>query len=385
MTETLTITESLSKSISESALVSLSETLPTASLSETLRTLTSTPTSSKTNTFSLSSSQSLSETIAQEDLRWCDFYLGDTLISCTLLSLLVAAGGLILILCCICCCALFCYKRKKVTKDGSYDEMLLSSDKGSNSTEKQREVAQKPPVPQEVGTKSPEAVGAFTNNYHPVQQPPQQKIPGIVRVYEKGGANEGDYVISSLSVNSLPTWKRTVPTERWVYSSPDGFWRITDTAKDFETGKGFVTSSHPHGGEPPSRSEGWFSANGQPLNINMTPEEYKQTPAKQYHSPFPVSAQPAVTPPVVSPMPVIAPPEEQYQHLSPYQQYAGNKSLTPIQSNNPILPPIIPYEAPKPLSPVDHTTLYNLSNYDNDIYLHDDSDSEEPDGFRRRA
>eukprot|EP01060_Flectonema_neradi_P036786 TRINITY_DN718_c7_g1_i1.p1 TRINITY_DN718_c7_g1~~TRINITY_DN718_c7_g1_i1.p1 ORF type:complete len:413 (+),score=73.88 TRINITY_DN718_c7_g1_i1:104-1240(+) len=378
MTATPTLTESVSLTASESVSVSSSWSLRTATdtFSSTLRTptATSTPTSSQTLTLTLSIS--VSETIELEELRWCDFYIGDNFISCDLLALIVAINGALLLLCCVFCCV-FCYKRKKIAKEGSFDEMLLSSDKGSSSTEK-RDPSQNPPVPREVGNKSPDMGGTFSGSVGNVHQP-FQKTPGIVRVHEKGGTNEGDYIISTLSVNSLPTWKRTVPTERWIYSSPDGFWRVTDTTKDFESGKGFVTSSHPHGNEPPNRSEGWFSANGQPLQISMVPEDYKLTPAKQYHSPFPVvDMHPDNT--TITP-----PPHPETEHHAHHQPFSTTKSSALHPSANPMLPPVVPYELPKPPPPVDHTNLYNISNYDNEIYLHDDSDSDEPDGFRRRA
>ena len=90
------------------------------------------------------------------------------------------------------------------------------------------------------------------------------------RVPQLGTDVAGAYQISPECVNGEVLWVRAHPTPRWIYSSPDGFWRFTDSRDDFATGRGYVTASVPHGRSqanpalPPHLVPHWYTPAGAP-------------------------------------------------------------------------------------------------------------------------
>eukprot|EP01065_Artemidia_motanka_P029408 TRINITY_DN35523_c0_g1_i1.p1 TRINITY_DN35523_c0_g1~~TRINITY_DN35523_c0_g1_i1.p1 ORF type:complete len:449 (+),score=129.44 TRINITY_DN35523_c0_g1_i1:71-1348(+) len=59
-------------------------------------------------------------------------------------------------------------------------------------------------------------------------------------------------------VNNCPVWRSSCGY--WLYSTPMGYWRITDRESDFATGVGVVISSEPHRRAPPDATKSWLLA-----------------------------------------------------------------------------------------------------------------------------
>eukprot|EP00755_Sulcionema_specki_P008312 Sspe_Gene.594::Locus_195_Transcript_1_1_Confidence_1.000_Length_2423::g.594::m.594 len=58
--------------------------------------------------------------------------------------------------------------------------------------------------------------------------------------------------------NGWPVWKKiTIEADRWLYSTPNGYWRVTDSREDFETGAGYIISSDKHNGRMPNQMPMW--------------------------------------------------------------------------------------------------------------------------------
>ncbi|KAJ9457475.1 hypothetical protein DIPPA_30237 [Diplonema papillatum] len=59
--------------------------------------------------------------------------------------------------------------------------------------------------------------------------------------------------------NGWPAWERvaSVDKPRWLYSTPNGYWRITDNAGDFKLGAGYIISRDRHFGRLPPDMPMW--------------------------------------------------------------------------------------------------------------------------------
>eukprot|EP01059_Diplonema_ambulator_P000588 TRINITY_DN10488_c0_g1_i2.p1 TRINITY_DN10488_c0_g1~~TRINITY_DN10488_c0_g1_i2.p1 ORF type:complete len:203 (+),score=12.65 TRINITY_DN10488_c0_g1_i2:119-727(+) len=68
----------------------------------------------------------------------------------------------------------------------------------------------------------------------------------------------GVYIASGEHVNGHPYWENTAG-HRWLYSTPNGYWRFTNTMRDFPTGAGYVITTEPHDGIPPHHHPSWRS------------------------------------------------------------------------------------------------------------------------------
>eukprot|EP00754_Rhynchopus_humris_P017134 Rhum_TRINITY_DN14548_c11_g2::Rhum_TRINITY_DN14548_c11_g2_i1::g.97395::m.97395 len=111
------------------------------------------------------------------------------------------------------------------------------------------------------------------------------------RMPQLGTDVAGAYQISPECVNGEVLWVRAHPTPRWIYSSPDGFWRFTDSRDDFATGRGYVTASVPHGRSqanpalPPHLVPHWYTPAGAPHPLavvaSAAPQQEKQPSAHQ--------------------------------------------------------------------------------------------------------
>eukprot|EP01062_Namystynia_karyoxenos_P008044 TRINITY_DN12840_c0_g2_i1.p1 TRINITY_DN12840_c0_g2~~TRINITY_DN12840_c0_g2_i1.p1 ORF type:complete len:745 (+),score=156.10 TRINITY_DN12840_c0_g2_i1:66-2300(+) len=62
-------------------------------------------------------------------------------------------------------------------------------------------------------------------------------------------------------VGGLPVW-RQLRRARWLYSAPDGCWRISDSEADFAKGLGWAGSATPHGGALPHEVGSWELGRG---------------------------------------------------------------------------------------------------------------------------
>eukprot|EP00756_Hemistasia_phaeocysticola_P005818 Hpha_TRINITY_DN13513_c0_g1::TRINITY_DN13513_c0_g1_i1::g.111605::m.111605 len=80
--------------------------------------------------------------------------------------------------------------------------------------------------------------------------------PEVVRV--RGGQNgcAGDFRIAETHWGNYPYWVNT-ESNRFLYSTPDGHWMITDRRENFENGCGWVTSVEPHHGRWPNEVAHW--------------------------------------------------------------------------------------------------------------------------------
>eukprot|EP01065_Artemidia_motanka_P010860 TRINITY_DN15827_c0_g1_i1.p1 TRINITY_DN15827_c0_g1~~TRINITY_DN15827_c0_g1_i1.p1 ORF type:complete len:768 (+),score=10.89 TRINITY_DN15827_c0_g1_i1:82-2385(+) len=77
--------------------------------------------------------------------------------------------------------------------------------------------------------------------------------------------HQGLYSLTSdPGVNGWPLWQRVGSGgDRWLFSTPQGFWRITDDPEDFSAGVGYLITSKPHCGAMPCAMEGgWRLADG---------------------------------------------------------------------------------------------------------------------------
>eukprot|EP01064_Diplonema_japonicum_P015883 TRINITY_DN2386_c1_g1_i1.p1 TRINITY_DN2386_c1_g1~~TRINITY_DN2386_c1_g1_i1.p1 ORF type:complete len:739 (+),score=204.00 TRINITY_DN2386_c1_g1_i1:107-2218(+) len=69
----------------------------------------------------------------------------------------------------------------------------------------------------------------------------------------------GKYVcVQNEIFNGWPIWER-VSTElfRWVYSTPHGYWRVTDSKADFPKGGGYIITKEKHNGRLPHEMPMW--------------------------------------------------------------------------------------------------------------------------------
>eukprot|EP01064_Diplonema_japonicum_P007843 TRINITY_DN1546_c2_g1_i1.p1 TRINITY_DN1546_c2_g1~~TRINITY_DN1546_c2_g1_i1.p1 ORF type:complete len:528 (+),score=30.05 TRINITY_DN1546_c2_g1_i1:47-1630(+) len=65
----------------------------------------------------------------------------------------------------------------------------------------------------------------------------------------------------SEKVNGYPFWAGA--DDMWLYSTPNGYWRITDTTADFQEGLGYIISLEQHNGRPPEQSTAWCAGGEQ--------------------------------------------------------------------------------------------------------------------------
>eukprot|EP01064_Diplonema_japonicum_P010742 TRINITY_DN17977_c0_g1_i1.p1 TRINITY_DN17977_c0_g1~~TRINITY_DN17977_c0_g1_i1.p1 ORF type:complete len:195 (+),score=20.92 TRINITY_DN17977_c0_g1_i1:52-636(+) len=68
----------------------------------------------------------------------------------------------------------------------------------------------------------------------------------------------GRYVQCGEHVNGYPYWK-AMECNRWLYSTPNGYWRITNSMRDFCSGAGYIITTYPHRGVPPDACTYWKS------------------------------------------------------------------------------------------------------------------------------
>eukprot|EP01063_Lacrimia_lanifica_P022942 TRINITY_DN30455_c0_g1_i1.p1 TRINITY_DN30455_c0_g1~~TRINITY_DN30455_c0_g1_i1.p1 ORF type:complete len:568 (+),score=165.60 TRINITY_DN30455_c0_g1_i1:106-1809(+) len=65
----------------------------------------------------------------------------------------------------------------------------------------------------------------------------------------------GIYTVQNTGeVNGYPFWL-CEPSGMWLYSTPNGYWRVTDDTGDFAEGKGYIVSKDRHNGVPPDALE----------------------------------------------------------------------------------------------------------------------------------
>eukprot|EP00756_Hemistasia_phaeocysticola_P011668 Hpha_TRINITY_DN15136_c2_g7::TRINITY_DN15136_c2_g7_i1::g.128973::m.128973 len=78
---------------------------------------------------------------------------------------------------------------------------------------------------------------------------------------------------SNLTINGQPVWEKS-GGGHWVYSTPNGHWCITNTARDFVEGSGVVRSQSPHGGTAPELCSPWISTRGGDADVvvSMRPQ-----------------------------------------------------------------------------------------------------------------
>ena len=71
-----------------------------------------------------------------------------------------------------------------------------------------------------------------------------------------------------VEANGWPVWSRvhTVGPPRFVYSTPHGYWRVTNAASDFATGAGYIITRERHGGSLPHEM---YDLKTQPKKINQ--------------------------------------------------------------------------------------------------------------------
>eukprot|EP01062_Namystynia_karyoxenos_P030595 TRINITY_DN2281_c7_g1_i1.p1 TRINITY_DN2281_c7_g1~~TRINITY_DN2281_c7_g1_i1.p1 ORF type:complete len:598 (+),score=122.54 TRINITY_DN2281_c7_g1_i1:94-1887(+) len=69
-------------------------------------------------------------------------------------------------------------------------------------------------------------------------------------------------------VNGWPLWRSG--HGMWLYSTPRGFWRITDAEEDFPLGKGYIISIQPHHGASPDAMRQWRKAGKDMQGITVT-------------------------------------------------------------------------------------------------------------------
>ena len=69
----------------------------------------------------------------------------------------------------------------------------------------------------------------------------------------------GCYTQTNRIINDYPLWVKG--SDRYLYSTPSGKWRITNDTSDFRQGGGYIISSEAHGGSPPQLTEDWVLKN----------------------------------------------------------------------------------------------------------------------------
>eukprot|EP01065_Artemidia_motanka_P019397 TRINITY_DN23027_c0_g1_i2.p1 TRINITY_DN23027_c0_g1~~TRINITY_DN23027_c0_g1_i2.p1 ORF type:complete len:551 (+),score=122.80 TRINITY_DN23027_c0_g1_i2:54-1706(+) len=84
----------------------------------------------------------------------------------------------------------------------------------------------------------------------------------------------GGYSLLSDVVNGCEVWERCVEPEdgspadaMWLYSTPNGYWRITDDTADFASGRGYIISGAAHRGTQPHVVRRWATKLGTDVGI----------------------------------------------------------------------------------------------------------------------
>ncbi|KAJ9464161.1 hypothetical protein DIPPA_11491 [Diplonema papillatum] len=79
----------------------------------------------------------------------------------------------------------------------------------------------------------------------------------------------GHYHIAEGTVNEFPYWERT-SGGMWLYSTPNGYWRVTDSKNDFLEGSGYIISLERHSGMPPESILEWCTAGKVDPHVRVT-------------------------------------------------------------------------------------------------------------------
>eukprot|EP00756_Hemistasia_phaeocysticola_P003828 Hpha_TRINITY_DN12475_c0_g1::TRINITY_DN12475_c0_g1_i1::g.42927::m.42927 len=80
----------------------------------------------------------------------------------------------------------------------------------------------------------------------------------------KHNCNGSYTLVVGRRVNGLPLWEKQEGAHRFLYNTPNGFWRVTDSESDFETGQGWLRSAEEHQGLPPSEVVMWKESGREP-------------------------------------------------------------------------------------------------------------------------
>ena len=72
----------------------------------------------------------------------------------------------------------------------------------------------------------------------------------------------GRFIFSETErADGYPVWEKITPPgdtkRRWMYTTPQGFWRVTDSTSDFSTGAGYIISAEKHDGRLPHEIPMW--------------------------------------------------------------------------------------------------------------------------------
>eukprot|EP01062_Namystynia_karyoxenos_P056330 TRINITY_DN47281_c0_g1_i1.p1 TRINITY_DN47281_c0_g1~~TRINITY_DN47281_c0_g1_i1.p1 ORF type:complete len:926 (+),score=292.54 TRINITY_DN47281_c0_g1_i1:105-2780(+) len=126
----------------------------------------------------------------------------------------------------------------------------------------------------------------------------------------------GEYVLfPGERANGLPVWVKGPGAdgkgERFMYSTPNGFWRVTDKRADFPTGSGWLRTVHEHRGVYPHEAKGMWKEAGSDPSPSIRCREYQEP------SPPPTEPDPPQEPPC---SPELPRPEEPAAEAAPEQQ-----------------------------------------------------------------
>eukprot|EP01064_Diplonema_japonicum_P015654 TRINITY_DN2341_c1_g3_i1.p1 TRINITY_DN2341_c1_g3~~TRINITY_DN2341_c1_g3_i1.p1 ORF type:complete len:1421 (+),score=444.41 TRINITY_DN2341_c1_g3_i1:34-4296(+) len=98
----------------------------------------------------------------------------------------------------------------------------------------------------------------------------------VIRSTDYASEYSGQYVLQEETANEHPVWKREGKEEEeeaWLFSTPDGIWRVTDSKDDFKTGDGYF-NTQAHEGRLPHRSGDWLNGDDEvDRNISVTPHD----------------------------------------------------------------------------------------------------------------
>eukprot|EP00662_Eupelagonemidae_sp_cell21_P020047 gene20046-36207_t len=76
-----------------------------------------------------------------------------------------------------------------------------------------------------------------------------------------GRCSGGYALMQGALVNGETVWEKTTG-DHWMYSTPKGFWCVTDSQNDFSVGAGYLHTQRPHGGAGPEGADGWQTGDG---------------------------------------------------------------------------------------------------------------------------
>ena len=75
-------------------------------------------------------------------------------------------------------------------------------------------------------------------------------------------------LVSGETVNGFSVWSKEDKTA-WLYSTPQGYWRLTNDPADFRDGCGYIISRERHQGYPPNTVDVWCTGGSENHSVRV--------------------------------------------------------------------------------------------------------------------